>query len=114
MLEIIRGAGEQGFYSELIRRTQFLDKRQRDDVVEALVDFGQIGTAMRATATKPVMVLRVTGEMAKMKIQEKMQWRPISKYALRFNELAGRGTQKNSTRVCPRMRTRTGYQVHRI
>ena len=65
MLQIIRGGGEQGFSkSELIRRTQFLDKRQCDDIVEVLVNSGQIGTAMRATATKPVMVLRVTGETA--------------------------------------------------
>lgn len=63
VLEIIRSGGEQGFTkSELIRRTQFLDKRQRDDIVEGLIAAGQIGTAMRNTTTKPVMILRVTGE----------------------------------------------------
>jgi hypothetical protein len=65
VLEIIRGAGDQGFSkSEVIRRTQFLDKRQRDDILEALVVSGQIGTAMRSTATKPVMVLRVSADTA--------------------------------------------------
>jgi hypothetical protein len=35
-----------------------------------------------------------------MKIQEKMQWRPISKYALRFNELAGK---------CGKLKIQPGY-----
>jgi Protein of unknown function (DUF3987) len=63
VLEIIRSGGEYGFTkSELIRRTQFLDKRQRDDIVEGLIAAGQIGMAMRNTTTKPVMILRVSGE----------------------------------------------------
>jgi hypothetical protein len=60
VLEVIRSAGAEGLTkNELVRRTQFLDKRQRDDVVATLIESGQIGTAVRGTATKPVMVLRV-------------------------------------------------------
>ena len=57
---IIRTAGEAGLAkNDLIRRTQFLDKRQRDDVIATLVEAGQIGTGMRETATKPAMVFPV-------------------------------------------------------
>jgi hypothetical protein len=60
VLGIIRTAGEAGLTkNDLIRRTQFLDKRQRDDVIVTLVEAGQIGTGMRETATKPAMVFRV-------------------------------------------------------
>ncbi|MFZ1413008.1 MAG: PriCT-2 domain-containing protein [Defluviicoccus sp.] len=63
VLGIIRNAGDGGLTkSELIRRTQFLDKRQRDDLIGALVESGQLGTALRPTSTKPVMVLRIVGE----------------------------------------------------
>ena len=63
VLGIIRAAGTAGLTkSELIRRTQFLDKRQRDDVIETLVESGQIGTAMRESATRPAMIFRVVPE----------------------------------------------------
>ena len=63
VLAIVSSAGEAGLTkSEVIRRTQFLDKRQRDDVLAALTEAGQIGTGLRPTATKPVMVLRVARE----------------------------------------------------
>ena len=61
MVGIIRAAGFAGLTkSELIRRTQFLDKRQRDEMITALAEAGMIVSAMRPTATKSVMVLRTT------------------------------------------------------
>ena len=63
VLEIIRNAGAAGLTkNDLVRRTQFLDKRQRDDVIETLVESGQIGTAMRKSATRPAMIFRVVPE----------------------------------------------------
>ena len=61
VLGIIRAAGDAGLTkSELIRRTQFLDKRQRDEMIAAMAEAGMIVSAMRPTATKSVMVLRAT------------------------------------------------------
>jgi hypothetical protein len=52
MLEIIRAAGDAGLTkNELVRRTQFVDKRQRDEILATLVEAGQVTTAMRPTAT---------------------------------------------------------------
>lgn len=63
VLGIIRAAGSSGLTkNDLVRRTQFLDKRQRDDVIGTLVESGQIGTAMRGSATRPAMVFRVVPE----------------------------------------------------
>ena len=57
VLAVVRAAGEAGLgRSDLIRRTQFLDKRQRDDILGALAEAGLITTAMRQTATRPQMV----------------------------------------------------------
>jgi hypothetical protein len=65
VLGIVRSAGTAGLTkSELIRRTQFLDKRQRDDLIGVLVESGQLGTALRPTSTKPVMVVRIAGAEA--------------------------------------------------
>jgi hypothetical protein len=59
VMEVIRAAGEAGITkSNLIRRTQFLDKRQRDEVITTLIEAGLIDTAMRPSARKPVMTLR--------------------------------------------------------
>jgi hypothetical protein len=59
----IRSAGEAGLTkNDLVRRTQFLDKRQRDDVIDTLIESGQIGTAMRSSATRPAMIFRVVRE----------------------------------------------------
>ena len=61
VLGIIRTAGEAGMTkNDLIRRTQFLDKRQRDEMITALAEAGMIVSAMRPTATKSVMVPRTT------------------------------------------------------
>ena len=62
MLEIIRGAGDDGLSkSELIRRTQFVDKRQRDEILSTLVEAGLVTMAMRSTATKPALSYRAAG-----------------------------------------------------
>ena len=59
--EIVRAAGPTGITkNDLIRRSQFLDKRQRDEIIAALVEAGLIGTALRPTATKPVTVFRAS------------------------------------------------------
>jgi hypothetical protein len=66
VLGIIRIAGEAGLTkNELARRTQFLDQRQRTDIVGSLVEAGQVVTALRPSATKPAMVFRICdGEAA--------------------------------------------------
>ncbi|HRW60552.1 MAG TPA: DUF3987 domain-containing protein [Defluviicoccus sp.] len=61
VLGIIRNAGDGGLTkSELIRRTQFLDKRQRDEMIASMAEAGMIASALRPTATKSVLVLRAT------------------------------------------------------
>jgi hypothetical protein len=62
ILEIIRSSGEEGLgKSELIRRTQFVDKRQRDEILSTLVEAGLVIMAMRSTATKPALLYRAAG-----------------------------------------------------
>lgn len=59
VLEIVRQMGPAGLTkNDLIRRTQFLDKRQRDDLIATLVEAGLVETAMRTTSTKPAMTYR--------------------------------------------------------
>ncbi len=59
LLEIVRSTGSAGLTkSELIRRSQFLDRRQRDEVIAALVEAGMIEPVMKPTATKPAMSFR--------------------------------------------------------
>jgi hypothetical protein len=61
VLGIIRAAGSAGLTkSELIRKTQFLDKRQRDEMIASMAEAGMVASAMRPTATKSVLVLRAT------------------------------------------------------
>jgi hypothetical protein len=66
VLGIIRAAGEAGLTkNELARRTQFLDQRQRTDILGSLVEAEQVVTALRPSATKPAMIFRVRdGEAA--------------------------------------------------
>ena len=63
VLEIIRsGGGDDGLSkSELIRRTQFVDKRQRDDILLTLIEAGLVTMAMRSTLTKPALAYRAAG-----------------------------------------------------
>ncbi|MDG4601418.1 MAG: DUF3987 domain-containing protein [Defluviicoccus sp.] len=66
VLGIIRTAGVAGLTkNELARRTQFLDQRQRTDIVGSLVEAGQVVTALRPSATKQAMIFRICdGEAA--------------------------------------------------
>lgn len=65
LLEIVRSAGATGLTkSDLIRRSQFLDRRQRDEVIAALVEASLIEPVMKSTATKPAMCFRLTGREA--------------------------------------------------
>jgi hypothetical protein len=66
VLGIIRNSGQAGLTkNELARRTQFLDQRQRADIVGSLVEAGQVVTALRPSATKQAMIFRVCdGEAA--------------------------------------------------
>lgn len=62
MLEIIRTSDDAGLSkSELIRRTQFVDKRQRDEILLTLVEAGLVATTMRITSTKAGLAYRAVG-----------------------------------------------------
>lgn len=62
ILEIIRTSDDAGLSkSELIRRTQFVDKRQRDEILLTLVEARLVTTAMRSTPTKPGLSFRAAG-----------------------------------------------------
>jgi len=59
VLQAVRAAGTAGLTkSDLIRRTQFLDKRQREEVMASLVEAGLVATVMKPTATKPALAYR--------------------------------------------------------
>ncbi len=62
VLETIRSAGDDGLSkSELTRRTQFADRRQRDEILATLVEAGLVTMAMRSTPTKPILSYRAAG-----------------------------------------------------
>ncbi|GAB4119030.1 MAG: bifunctional DNA primase/polymerase [Rhodothalassiaceae bacterium] len=58
VMEVIRSADGGITKNDLIRRTQFLDKRQRDDILAALVEAGMVAAMAKTTATKPALVYR--------------------------------------------------------
>ncbi|MGH6920237.1 MAG: hypothetical protein ACREJ0_21335, partial [Geminicoccaceae bacterium] len=59
VLRLIQGAGERGLTkSELTRRTQFLELRQREEILLALTESGEIELAQRLSDTKPATVFR--------------------------------------------------------
>ena len=63
MLEMIRMAGAGGMTkSELIRRTQFLDKRQRDEVIATLAEASMVFASLRPSETKPTVIYRALPE----------------------------------------------------
>jgi hypothetical protein len=65
VLGIIRNAGDAGLTrNELARRTQFLDQRQRGELIASLIESGQIATAFRCSATRPAMVFRLAEDAA--------------------------------------------------
>lgn len=59
ILEIIRSAGGNGLgKSDLVRRTQFIDKRQRDEILVTLIECGLVTMAMRSSSTRPGVCYR--------------------------------------------------------
>jgi hypothetical protein len=63
VLELIRSAGPNGLAkSELIRRTQFLDKRQRDEVINTLVEGSLVSAALQRSQTKPTLIYRAAAQ----------------------------------------------------
>ena len=66
MLDIIRCGGRSGLTrSELTRKTQFLDRRTRDEALLTLTEAGLVTSRMRPSATRPTVVLVATeGEAA--------------------------------------------------
>jgi len=59
ILEIIRSAGGDGLgKSDLVRRTQFIDKRQRDEILVTLIEGGLVTMAMRSSSTRPGVCYR--------------------------------------------------------
>jgi hypothetical protein len=61
VLEIIRRAGEIT-RSELVRKTQFLNRRERDEIFEALVVSEQVWRRDERTSTKPSTIFGFCGE----------------------------------------------------
>jgi hypothetical protein len=59
VLRLIQGAGARGLTkSEITRRTQFLDIRQRQEILVALIESGQVALSQRASDTRPATVYR--------------------------------------------------------
>jgi hypothetical protein len=59
VLLLIQGAGERGLTrSELTRRTQFLELRQREEILLTLTEAGEIELVKRPSDTKPATVYR--------------------------------------------------------
>ena len=59
VLRLIQGAGGRGMTrSEITRRTQFLELRQREEILIALVESGQVELASAASDTRPASVYR--------------------------------------------------------
>ena len=63
VLEIIRSAG-QLTRNDLVRKTQFLARRERDEIIEALVESEMVVCAVAVTATKPTTVYTLAGAAA--------------------------------------------------
>ena len=58
MLDIIRRAGPGGLTkTELTRKTQFLDRRTRDEQLVTLAEAGLLTTRLRPSATRHTVVL---------------------------------------------------------
>ncbi len=60
VLDLIRSSGEFGITkTELTRRTQFLDKRHRDEVISTLIEGSMVVESIRVSPTKRTAVYRV-------------------------------------------------------
>lgn len=60
VLEIIRSAGEIS-RNALVRKTQFLSKREREEIFDALVEGELVTRSMKPTGTKPTMLFVARG-----------------------------------------------------
>jgi hypothetical protein len=59
VLRLIQGAGERGLSrNEITRRTQFLERKQREDILSALVEGGDVELEIRGTERRPAAVYR--------------------------------------------------------
>jgi len=60
VLRLIQNAGERGLTrNEITRRTQFLERKQREDILGALVEAGQIEPGIETTAGRQAATYRV-------------------------------------------------------
>jgi hypothetical protein len=58
--EIVRAAGARGITkSEVTRASQWLKARDRNEILETLIESGDITTGMRGSATRQAMVYRM-------------------------------------------------------
>jgi hypothetical protein len=61
VLRLIQGAGDAGLSrNEITRRSQFLERRQREDILQALVEAGQIELGIETTAGRQAAIYRAT------------------------------------------------------
>jgi Primase C terminal 2 (PriCT-2)/Protein of unknown function (DUF3987) len=61
VLRLIQGAGDAGLSrNEITRRTQFLERRQREDILQALVEAGQVELSIETTAGRKAAIYRTT------------------------------------------------------
>jgi hypothetical protein len=59
VLRLIQGAGDRGLSrNEITRRTQFLERKQREDILGALVEGGDVELEIRGTERRPAAVYR--------------------------------------------------------
>jgi hypothetical protein len=59
VLRLIQGAGNRGLpRNEITRRTQFLERKQREDILGALVEGGDLELEIRQTERRPAAVYR--------------------------------------------------------
>ncbi|MFZ1413258.1 MAG: hypothetical protein WAS73_01580 [Defluviicoccus sp.] len=76
---IIGTAGDAGVTkTEVIRRTQFVDRRRRNNALAALIEAGRIVAVKQPTATRPAIVLRLAGNCESAADPEAMVPSPVN------------------------------------
>jgi hypothetical protein len=62
VLRLIQGAGQRGLSrNDITRRTQFLERKQREDILGALVEGGDVELEIRQTERRPAALYRAVG-----------------------------------------------------
>jgi hypothetical protein len=62
VLRLIQSAGPVGLSrNEITRRTQYLERKQREDILDALVEAGQVEVGIETTAGRQAAVYRAAG-----------------------------------------------------